>query len=92
VEIRRLPDLEPDIHAVQIVSRVNARPVTFRFTRQAPGRISMLADGLSDRLLWVTGPVPTRGELVARQLPDLERDHLFESSVALARTMAESLL
>jgi hypothetical protein len=36
--------------------------------------------------------VQTRAELVARQLPDLARDRLFESSVALARTMAEALL
>jgi glucose-6-phosphate dehydrogenase assembly protein OpcA len=92
VEIRRLADRDADLHEIRIVTRVNTRRVTLRFTRQGPGRISMLADGLSDRMLWVTGPVPSRGELVARQLPDLERDRLFESSVALARTMAESLL
>ena len=92
VEIRRLADRAADLHEVRIVARVNSRPVTFTFTRQGAGRISMLADGLSDRTLWVTGPVPSRGELVARQLPDLERDRIFESSVGLARTMAESLL
>lgn len=92
VEIRRLAERDADLHEIRIATRVNTRRVTFKFTRQGPGRISMLADGLSDRILWVTGPVPSRGELVARQLPDLERDRIFEASLGLARTMAESLL
>jgi len=92
VEIRRHPEGETDLRTIRIVTRVNARPVTFRFEREAPGRVSVFADGLADRTLWLTGPVHTRGQLVARQLPDLARDRLFESSVALARTMAETVL
>jgi hypothetical protein len=92
VEIRRRPEGEPDLQSIRIVTRVNARPVTFQFTSPAPGRVSVFADGLSDRTAWLTGPVYTRGQLVARQLPDLARDRLFESSVALARTMAEAVL
>ena len=40
----------------------------------------------------MTSPVQSRAELVARQLPDIGRDRLFQSSVALARTMAEAVL
>ena len=92
VEIRRHPDGEPDIRAVRIVTRVGGGPVTFRFELQAPGRIAVAAEGLTDRVLSLTGPVYGRSALVARQLPDLARDRLFESSVALARTMAETVL
>ena len=92
VEIRRLPEGEPHIRSIRILTRVNARPVTFRFELQAPERVSVFADGLSDRTLSLTGPVYSRDQLVARQLPDLARDRLFESSVALARTMAEAVL
>ncbi|OLC34681.1 MAG: hypothetical protein AUH81_11885 [Candidatus Rokubacteria bacterium 13_1_40CM_4_69_5] len=92
VEIRRRPEGEPDLQSIRIVTRVNARLVTFQFTSPAPGRVNVFADGLSDRTAWLTGPVYTRGQLGARQLPDLARDRLFESSVALARTMAEAVL
>jgi hypothetical protein len=43
-------------------------------------------------MLSLTGPVQSRADMVARQLPDLAHDRLFEESVALARTMAEAVL
>lgn len=92
IEIKRLPEAAPDLRSIRILTRVNGRAVTFRFELEAPGRINVLADGLNDRTLGLTGPVHTRGQLVARQLPDLARDRLFESSMALARTMAETVL
>ena len=92
VEIRRHPEGEPDIRTVRIVTRVDGRPVTFRFELQAAGRVAVSAERLTGRVLSLTGPVYSRSALVARQLPDLARDRLFESSVALARTMAEAVL
>ncbi len=92
VEIRRHPGGEPDIRTVRIVTRVDGRPVTFRFELQAAGRVAVSAERLTDRVLSLTGPVYSRSALVARQLPDVARDRLFESSVALARTMAEAVL
>ena len=65
---------------------------SFRFELQAAGRVAVSAEQLTDRVLSLTGPVYSRSALVARQLPDLARDRLFESSVALARTMAEAVL
>jgi glucose-6-phosphate dehydrogenase assembly protein OpcA len=92
VEIRRLTDGIPEIHTLHVVTKVSGRPVTFRFEMQEPGRISVVAERLTDRVLSLTGPVQPRAELVARQLPDLARDRLFQSSIALARTMAEAVL
>jgi glucose-6-phosphate dehydrogenase assembly protein OpcA len=92
VNIRRLPEGESEIRSIRIATRVHDRPVTFRFTWEGPGRLHGVAHGLSDRVVSLTGPVQTRGALVARQLPDYKRDRLFESAVALARTMAEAVL
>ncbi|MGH2607450.1 MAG: glucose-6-phosphate dehydrogenase assembly protein OpcA [Tepidiformaceae bacterium] len=92
VEIRRLATGDFDVQAVLVATKVNGRPVTFRFTREGPGQVTVSAEGLIDRTLALAGPVQSRAELVARQLPDLARDRLFESSLALARTMAETVL
>jgi len=92
VNIRRLPEGESEIRSIRIATRVNEQPVTFRFTWAEPGRLQGVAEGLSDRVVSLTGPVQSRGALVARQLPDHTRDRLFESAVALARTMAEAVL
>jgi glucose-6-phosphate dehydrogenase assembly protein OpcA len=92
VHIKRLPDGVSDLRAIRVVTRVGSRPVTFRFELSEPGRVSVVADGLSDRVLSIAGPVQARAELVARQLPDIARDRLFQSSIALARTMAEAVL
>jgi glucose-6-phosphate dehydrogenase assembly protein OpcA len=92
VNIRRLPEGESEIRSIRIATRVQDRPVTFRFTWEGPGRLHGVAEGLSDRVVSLTGPVQSRGALVARQLPDHTRDRLFENAVALARTMAEAVL
>lgn len=92
VEIRRLATGDADVQSIRVATKVNGRPVTFRFTREGPGRVTVFAEELSDRTLGLAGPVQSRAELVARQLPDLARDRLFESSLALARTMAETIL
>lgn len=92
VHIKRLPEGVSDIRAIRIVTKVGSRAVTFRFQLSEPGHASVIADGLSDRILTMTSPLQSRAELVARQLPDIARDRLFQSSVALARTMAEAVL
>ncbi|MFQ5830667.1 MAG: glucose-6-phosphate dehydrogenase assembly protein OpcA, partial [Candidatus Methylomirabilia bacterium] len=92
VRIRRLSEGEAEIKTLRILTRVSGRAATFHFRAQGSGRVSVIADGLSDRLLTLMGPLLSRGELVARQLPDLARDALFQDSVALARNMAEAVL
>jgi hypothetical protein len=66
--------------------------VTFHFRAESASRVSVFAEGLADRMLSLAGPVQSRAEMVAHQLPDLVHDRLFEQSVALARTMAEAML
>jgi len=90
VRIRRLAEGAAEIKQIRIVTRVAERPVTLHLRADNPDQVSVCAEGLADRTL--TGPVLPRAELVARQLPDLTRDRLFEDSVALARTMAEAVL
>ena len=68
------------------------RPVTFRFTHDGPGRAAIAAVGLNDNVQSLSMPVLGRGDLVGLQLPEAARDRLFESSVGLARSMAEAVL
>jgi glucose-6-phosphate dehydrogenase assembly protein OpcA len=92
VQIRRVPEPDEDIDQIRIATKVSGRPVTFNFARQRAGHVSVVADGLNDRVSSLSLPVASRGELVARQLPDLSRDGLFESSIILARSMAEAVV
>ena len=91
VRIRRLISGAAEIKTLRVLTRVAGRPVTFHFRAESASRVSVFAEGLTDRMLSLTGPVQSRAEMVARQLPDLAHDRLFEESVALARTMAEAV-
>ena len=92
VHIRRLADGESEIRLIEIATRVSGRPVTFRFTHDGPGRAAIAAVGLNDNVQSLSMPVLGRGDLVGLQLPEAARDRLFESSVGLARSMAEAVL
>jgi hypothetical protein len=73
------------------VTHIAGRQVTFHFHAASASRVSLFAEGFGDRVLSLTGPVLSRADMVARQLPDLAHDRLFEASMALARTMAEAM-
>jgi glucose-6-phosphate dehydrogenase assembly protein OpcA len=92
VRIRRLASGEAEIKTMRVVTRIDDHPVTFHFHAESARRLSVFAEGFGDRMLSLTGPVQSRADMVARQLPDLAHDRLFEESVALARTMAEAVL
>jgi len=92
VRIRRLASGAAEIKTVRVMTRMAGRQVTFHFQAASASRVSVFAEGYGDRMLALTGPVLSRADMVARQLPDLAHDRLFEESVALARTMAEAVL
>jgi glucose-6-phosphate dehydrogenase assembly protein OpcA len=91
VRIRRLTSGEAEIKTLRVVTRVAGHPVTFHYSAESASRVSVFAEGFGDRMLSLTGPVLSRAEMVARQLPYLARYRLFEESVALARTMVEAV-
>jgi glucose-6-phosphate dehydrogenase assembly protein OpcA len=92
VQIRRLASGAAEISTLRVVTRMAGRQVTFHFRAESPTRVSMFAEGFGDRMLSLTGPMQSRAEMVARQLPDFAHDRLFEESVVLARTMAEAVV
>jgi len=92
VRIRRLATGAAEINTVRVMTHMAGQPVTFHFQAASASRVSVFAEGFGDRMLSLTGPVLSRADMVARQLPDLAHDQLFEESVALARTMAEAVL
>ncbi|MGE3538392.1 MAG: glucose-6-phosphate dehydrogenase assembly protein OpcA [Candidatus Tectimicrobiota bacterium] len=91
VRIRRLASGDATLQTLRVLTRVAEQPVTFHFRAEHPGRVSVFAEGFADRMLALTGPVQSRAEMVARQLPDLAPDRLFEESMTLARTMAAAV-
>lgn len=91
VRIHRLAAGEAEIKTMRVVTRMDDHPVTFHFRAESASRLSVFAEGFGDRMLSLTGPVQSRADMVARQLPDLAHDRLFEDSIALARTMAEAV-
>lgn len=91
VRIQRLASGAAEIKTVRVVTRMAGRRVTFHFQAASASRVSVFAEGFGDRMLSLTGPVLSRADMIARQLPDLAHDRLFEESVALARTMAEAV-
>src|SRR5215510_12224690 len=92
VRIRRLASGAAELKLMRVATRVADHPVTFHFRAESASRVSVFAEGLTDRMLSLTGPVQSRAAMVAHQLPDLAHDRLFEQSVALARTMAAAML
>src|SRR5262249_47602670 len=91
VRIQRLAAGAAEIKTVRVVTRMAGRQVTFHFQADGAGRVVVFAEGFGARLLPLTSPVQSRADMVARQLPDLAHDQLFEESVALARTMGEAV-
>jgi glucose-6-phosphate dehydrogenase assembly protein OpcA len=92
VRIRRLDAGEAEIKTLRVLTQVAGQPVTFHFRADSATQLSVFAAGYGDRMLSLAGPVQSRAEMIARQLPDLTHDRLFEESVALACTMAEAVL
>jgi glucose-6-phosphate dehydrogenase assembly protein OpcA len=91
VRIRRLEFGAAEIKTLRIVTRMAGHAVTFHFRAESATRVSVFTEGFGDRMLALTAPEQLRAELVARQLPNLAHDRLFEESMALARTMAETV-
>lgn len=91
VRIRRLASGEAEIKTLRVVTHVANHPAIFHFRADSPRQLSVFIEGYGNRTLTLTGPVQSRAEMIARQLPDLTHDLLFEESVALACTMAEAV-
>ena len=77
--------------SVAITWRANGRPTVVRFAVDGPGRLAATADDQRrpTRVLTLT-PRP-RAALVARQLPDLNRDTRFRNALAVACALAVAL-
>lgn len=91
VTIRRLSEGAPEVRRVSIRWEVEGRTETATFAETVPRRLGVRVTGgaVSPRVLTI--PLESRATLVAEQLPQLDRDPLFDSSLRMARTMAETL-
>jgi hypothetical protein len=76
---------------MRIATRLGSAPATVRLEAEGPGRLTALVGGDTAGPRHLSGAVPSRGELVARELADRARDPIFIRSMALARAMAETV-
>jgi glucose-6-phosphate dehydrogenase assembly protein OpcA len=91
VTIRRLEKGAPEVRRISITWEMNGRAETATFSETAPRRLGVAMSGREFARHALTIPMESRATLVAEQLPELERDPLFQRSLAMARSMAEAL-
>jgi glucose-6-phosphate dehydrogenase assembly protein OpcA len=91
VTVRRLAEGEPEVRSLSILSKTGAGAQTATFSEVAPQRLGVSATGSATPRQVLTVPLESRAVLIARQLPALEHDPLFEKSLAMSRAMAEML-
>jgi len=88
----RLPKAEENkVHEVELFWSASGKTRSRTFSRIGPGRLAVLPDDPASPPRVIVVPSQARSLLVAKQLPDLERDPLFLDSLKFSRTMAEAL-
>jgi len=91
VTIRRLEEGAPEVRRISITWKMNGRAETATFSETGPRRLGVTITGREVPRRALTIPMESRATLVAEQLPELERDPLFQRSLTMARSMAEAL-
>jgi len=91
VTIRRLEEGAPEVRRISIAWKMNGRAETATFSETGPRRLGFMMTDREVPRHALTIPMESRATLVAEQLPELERDPPFQSSLAMARLMAEAL-
>jgi len=91
VAVRRLAEGEPGIRSVRVAWQAGGRRDAARFAAGADGQVSCEMDSGCCPTRHLTRPRQDRPYLVVRQLQKLFRDPLFESTLEVARRMAEQV-
>lgn len=90
VKVRRLADADPGrVHGIVLSVRGSAVASFSALPSDRLGYRPVASDGPG---LVVAATPPSRTELLARQLPDLARDPVFERALRICRSMADALL
>jgi len=92
VTIHRRSEGQAEIQTVRVVSAPRGRRAAISCTNAGPGRLAVTSDAAPGVVRSLSALPQGRADLVARQLPDLARDRLFQDCLAFAQTMAQTLL
>jgi glucose-6-phosphate dehydrogenase assembly protein OpcA len=92
VRIHRLEQGPPEIRRLRIACTVNGRPGALNMAVDGEQRLAIVLEGVDAAPRTVTVPPLSPADVVGRQLSDRERDPVFRESMALAQSLAQSLL
>jgi glucose-6-phosphate dehydrogenase assembly protein OpcA len=92
VRIRRLADGPSEVRQVRLQCRLDAQAATLVFRPRDSLCLEVATEGVAAAPRTVNIQPLTQAELVGRQLSDRERDPVFTESMAVAQTLAQSLL
>jgi glucose-6-phosphate dehydrogenase assembly protein OpcA len=90
ITVRRRNEGNPEVTGAVIRWKTKDGPGQAKFEVIGPERLQVRVNDGETRIL--TAPPQSRASLVARQLPDLERDPLFRETLKHAGAMAAALL
>lgn len=92
VRIRRLDQGPPEVRRLRIACTLNGQQVTFNLVPESDRRLAILLEGVDAAPRTMTVPPLSAVDLVGRQLSDRERDPVFYESMAVAESLARSVL
>jgi glucose-6-phosphate dehydrogenase assembly protein OpcA len=92
VRLRRLEKGPPEIRHVRIACRLGDVNGAINLAVENEVRLAVTLEGLDAAPRTVTVPPHSASELIGRQLSDRENSPAFRDSMAVAQTMAQSLL
>ncbi len=92
VAVHRLPEGAPCIRSLRVVWEAHGERHALRIAAEAEGPLVCTLEGSAAPPRTLARPRQDRPRLVARQLQKLFHDPLFEDTLAVSRTMAETLL
>jgi len=90
ITVVRHPEGAPEVHRAAIHWKGKDGPQTAHFTIPGPGRLQAVIGDTAPRIL--ASPEQSRASLVAKQLPDLDRDSVFKETLRHSGTMARALV
>jgi glucose-6-phosphate dehydrogenase assembly protein OpcA len=92
VRIRRLSEGLSEVRQVRLKCRLEGQPATLVFQPRDSTCLEVVTEGIVTAPRTVTLRPLSFAELVGRQLSDRDRDPVFTESMAVAQTLAQSLL
>lgn len=92
VRVRRLEEGPPQVRSVRIACALDGKRVTMTLAADGESRLAIRLEGSAGMPRTVAVPPLTAAELVGKQLSDRERDVVFRESMAVAQSLAQSLL